>query len=267
VLQSAGVQTGVVRFRYTYPADGRASFVVSNFVGTDIWKFLGVNVGMVPGLVSPAEAASELLAPFVGPSRSGEALAADLLPHGGPRASAGAWITAADAVEDGAEIDQRTLEAATRLLAAERKLGALFVYLGGFDTICHSFWRYRFPSEFPEDPPDPQEVRQFSAVIDRYAEFLDDAIGRLLAAYEKPLNVFIVADHGAEALHGNRTYSGAHSERDGVFVASGPDIPHRAEMRKLSYFDVAPTVLDLMGLATDPDMQGASVIAATASSG
>jgi hypothetical protein len=44
----------------------------------------------------------------------------------------------------------------------------------------------------------------------------------------------------------------------------GPDIPHRAEMRS---FDVAPTVLDLMGLAPDSNMQRASVNAATASSG
>ena len=69
----------------------------------------------------------------------------------------------------------------------------------------------------------------------------------------------VVADHGAEALHGNRSYSGAHSPRDGIFVAAGPSIPHQKKAIPISYYDVAPSVLELMGLAPLADMPGASV--------
>ena len=85
---------------------------------------------------------------------------------------------------------------------------------------------------------------------------------KLIDAYPQPPNVLIVADHGAEALHGNRSHSGAHAPRDGIFVAAGPGIPHQKDAIHLSYYDVAPSALELMGLAPLPDMPGVSIFRA-----
>lgn len=258
LLHGAGLRVAVVRFRFTFPADDHATFVVSDYVGKDVWKLMGVWTQASSGLVAPAQMAPELLAPFSGDSSSAEALTSALLPRGGPSVGRGALTTPADSVRIAAEIDERTFDASLDLLRSQEDIAAFFVYLGGFDTVCHAFWRYRFPQEFPEDPPDDAAVREFGPVIDRYLEFVDDAVGRLIRAYPKPPNVVVVADHGHEALHGNRTYTGAHSVRDGIFLAAGPDIPHREKMTQVFYYDVVPTILDLMGFAPFPDMSGTS---------
>jgi hypothetical protein len=54
-------------------------------------------------------------------------------------------------------------------------------------------------------------------------------------------------------------YSRSHSPRDGIFVAAGPSIAHQKESVPISYCDVVPSVLELMGLAPLPDMPRASI--------
>ncbi len=257
LLHGAGIRVAVVRFGFTFPAKGQGDFVISDNVGGDAWKILGVWTQTI-GSVAPEEMASSLLSSFEGSSQSADALISASLPSASPRDSLAASISPTGSLRIAADIDARTVDASLNLLRREPDIAAFFVYLGGFDTVCHAFWRYRFPAEFPEDPPDEAAVREFGQVVDRYLEFVDESIGKLIDAYPEPPNVFVVADHGAEALHGNRSYSGAHSPRDGIFIAAGPGVPHQKDAIQPSYYDVAPSVLELMGLAPLPDMPGAS---------
>jgi hypothetical protein len=256
LLHTAGLRVAVVRFGFTFPAKDQGDFVISDHVGGDAWKLLGVWTQTM-GSVAPEEIAPNVLSSFAGTSHSAETLISATLPSGRPPALADESISA-DSLRIAADIDARTVDASLNLLRSEPDIAAFFVYLGGFDTVCHAFWRYRFPEEFPEDPPDEAAAREFGAVIDRYLEFVDESVGRLIDAYPHSPNVLIVADHGAEALHGNRSFSGAHAPRDGIFIAAGPSIPHQKDEIHLSYYDVAPSVLELMGLAPLPDMPGAS---------
>jgi hypothetical protein len=262
LLHSAGMRVAVVRFRFTFPAGDEASFVISDNVGKDIWQVMGVWT-QAAGSVAPREMTSSVLSSFSEPSLSANTLVSASLPRGGPAVSPDAVISPGESLRIAAEIDARTVDASLNLLRREPDIAAFFVYLGGFDTVCHSFWRYRFPAEFPEDPPDEAAVREFGQVIDRYMEFVDESIGKLIDAYPQPPNVLVVADHGAEALHGNRSYSGAHAPTDGIFIAAGPTIPPQRDAIHLSYYDVAPSVLELMGLAPLPDMRGASFLRPT----
>jgi predicted AlkP superfamily phosphohydrolase/phosphomutase len=193
-------------------------------------------------------------------SRGAEALVRSSLPRGAPVASPDALVTPADSLRIAADIDTRTVDASLSLLRRQPTIAAFFVYIGGFDTVCHAFWRYRFPAEFAEEEPDGEAVRKFGPVIDHYLEAVDEWVGQLIDAYAQPPNVIVVADHGAEALHGNRSYSGAHSPRDGIFAAAGPGIPHRTGAAHVSYYDVAPSVLELMGFAPLADMPGRSFL-------
>jgi hypothetical protein len=262
LLHGAGISVAVVRFGFTFPAKGQADFVISDNVGGDAWKILGVWTQTI-GSVAPEEMAPSLLSSFEGTSHSAEALISASLPSSAPQDSWGESMSPTGSLRIAADIDARTVDASLNLLHREPDIAAFFVYLGGFDTMCHSFWRYRFPAEFPEDPPDEAAVSEFGQVIDRYLEFIDESIGKLIDAYPEPPNVLVVADHGAEALHGNRSYSGAHAPRDGIFIAAGPSIPHQRDAIHLSYYDVAPSVLELMGLAPLPDMPGASFLRPT----
>ena len=265
LLHTAGVKVAVVRFMFTFPAEGQGSFVISDYVGTDISKVLGLWTQASSGSVAPAELAPSLLARFSGPPHDAKGLASALLPGSGPFIGRDAWISPGDSLRIAADVDERTVDASLDLLRSQPNVAAMFVYLGGFDTVCHAFWRYRFPQEFPEDPPGDEEAREFGPVIDRYLEFVDDAVGKLIRSYPTPPDVIVLADHGHEALHGNRTYTGAHSRRDGMFIAAGPSIPHWENGIEVSYFDLAPTVLELMGFAPLSDMQGTSLLRAATS--
>jgi hypothetical protein len=260
LMHEAGLRVGVVRFFFTYPALGQASFAISDFAGRDAWQLMGISPAAT-GAVSPPELSKSISALFYGRSPRAESLMSALLPHGDPPRVTGALVGHRESVRMAADIDVRTLDASLDLLRSHQPFDAFFVYLGGFDTICHAFWRYRFPQEFPEVPTSEAEVKELGTVIDRYLEFLDQAIGQMVAAYATPPNVVIVADHGAEPLHGNRTYSSAHSPREGIFLAAGPSIQHRGDVQPVSFLDVTPTVLDLMGFAPLAEMQGTSRMA------
>ncbi|MGH7819053.1 MAG: alkaline phosphatase family protein [Candidatus Binatia bacterium] len=254
-LVAAGISVGVIRFPFTFPADGRASVVVSDYAGEDAWKLLEVPARAESGIVSPAEMAPELLASFSGPSLAAETLLSRLMgSRDGPPAHAGSRTSPDDHLRIAAEIDQRTLEVAERLIRARPDLSVVAVFLGGFDTVCHAFWQYRFPEDFRNDPPDEAAVRELGPVIDR-------GLQRLIATYSEAPNVIVAADHGHGPLYGNRIYSGGHNRRDGIFVAAGPGIQPRSEMLDVTYFDVVPTVLDLLGFAQPEDLPGFSLLA------
>jgi len=252
LLSRAGVETGVVRFDFTYPADGQASFVVSNRVGRDSWQF----VHLAPaeeGLVAPAALQKELLAPFSDDVPFDEHAFAVLLP-GPPRP----LTLEIQMLRTALDIDERTIVAAERVLQLRPDLPFLAVYLGGFDNVCHAFWSYRFPEAYGDTRPSPEDVADFQPVIDRYLGFLDRSLARLIGAYSKRPNVMVLSDHGHEASLDHPMWRGWHA-RFGVFIGAGPAFSPQEGAIAVSYYDVVPTVADVMGFSA-PGMHGSSVL-------
>jgi predicted AlkP superfamily phosphohydrolase/phosphomutase len=135
------------------------------------------------------------------------------------------------------------------------------VYLGGFDNVCHSLWRYRFPDAYGgELRPSDADIQHLGPAIDRYLAFLDAEIARLLASYPDEPNVIVLSDHGHEPILDHPLWYGWHGPR-GMFLASGPSVRPVSEPQRVSYFDVVPTVADLLGFAVSPGMHGSSVLA------
>src|SRR5262249_30553801 len=66
LLHDAGVDSAVVRFRFTNPPGTQANLMISDAVGYDEWERLGVRRDPRPEAVGPASRADELLAPFRG---------------------------------------------------------------------------------------------------------------------------------------------------------------------------------------------------------
>jgi arylsulfatase A-like enzyme len=157
-----------------------------------------------------------------------------------------------------ADIDRRTVAAGLRLLELRADLRFLAIYLGGFDNVCHAFWPYRFPDAYGDARPDARDVAEFGSVIDGYLRFLDASIARLLAAYPTPPNVIVVSDHGHEAILDHPLWRGWHGRR-GMFIAHGPAFAPRSDALAVSYYDVVPTIADVMGLAVPGGMHGSSV--------
>jgi predicted AlkP superfamily phosphohydrolase/phosphomutase len=257
LLERSGVKTAVVRFNFSYPADGQASVVISNRVVPDLWDSLGVG-SEVAGLVAPAERTQELMASFGGAwTPDHEELLRALLDRGGP--------TPGDALMDPVAVlakvmpyDARTIHAAAELLRSDPDLSVEIVHLGGFDNVCHAFWQYRFPGDF-KSPPAAEDIERLGPVIDLYLEFIVREVGELIAAFPTAPNVLIVSDHGEGPQQVPAPWRGAHTA-DGLLIAAGPDVPHRADSEHVSYYDIVPTILDLERLEKAPDMRGHSLL-------
>lgn len=149
-----------------------------------------------------------------------------------------------------------------RMLARVREREAydfLAFYLNGVDIASHYFWKYRFPEQWAE-PVDPALVRAGGEVIDRYVIYLDEALGGLLAEADADTVVIVVSDHGF--VVGERpdtpAVSGIHYDRapPGVIAMAGGATRPGDEITGASIFDVAPTVLHLLGEPVARDMAG-----------
>ncbi len=152
----------------------------------------------------------------------------------------------------------RTYLGAGLQLASERP-DLLMVYLEGTDTLGHLLAPYMPP---PTLDVDPAKAEVYVKAVPKYFQIVDRWIGRYLEHY--PLSeaaVLVVSDHGFK-WHENRPrgLSGTAGptaplwhETDAVFVAAGRSIERRGkvgsgEAPAASVYDVAPTVLALLGL-------------------
>jgi len=262
LVSRAGRKTAVVRFRYTFPATGQADYIVSDWIGRDAWSFGGLNPQEAAGsspLVWPPSKASEFLEDFSSNVPLDDSLFSTLLPTADRQLLHGTVVDPVQVVRVSADIDERSFRVSRAILRDETSLSVLAVYLGGLDGVSHNFWRYRFPEDFSEDVPTPDEVDRLGPVLDRYLEFLDREIGSLIAAFPAPPNVIVVSDHGFGPASHHPMFSGWHGEH-GVFIAAGPDVPQRNDHLGVDYVDVVPTILRLLGFRSPSTMSGHSLV-------
>jgi hypothetical protein len=256
----AGARTAVVRFSFTYPARGEASYIVSDRAGSDKWAAMGVAAGTGPELAFPPEAEARLLEPFLADRPDRKLLAEVLTEPDHPR-PADAIVDLVEHLEVSLRVDEHVLATSERLVRERPDLDLLALYVGGFDNICHAFWPYRFPEDYPDEPPAPDDQRVLGPVVDRYLEFLDRRLAAIAAAFPRRPNVLIVSDHGAEASRGRTSWPGWHSPRGGVFLIAGPSVPRRTGRPEVSYFDVTSTAIDLLGYRAPGLERGVSQVA------
>jgi len=254
MLHKSGVKTAVVRFNFTYPAGGQADIVISNRVVADVWDLLGVQSADPAGLASPDSLRNELMIPFTPGWVPPVNEIAQVFPQGSWPKPHDGHLNPVPLLERVLSYDQQTIHAVTGILRAHPDIEVLIVHFGGLDNVQHMFWQYRFPDDF-EIRPAAADIEALGPVIDRYLEFLDRGIGAMISAFPSRPNVMIVSDHGMESLEGVPPFKAYHAS-PGIFVGAGPGMPVVAGRRKLSYFDIVPTVLSLEGLVTPENLVG-----------
>ncbi|HWU89794.1 MAG TPA: sulfatase, partial [Kofleriaceae bacterium] len=129
-------------------------------------------------------------------------------------------------------------------------------------------WLHFYEPHQPYDAPE-DATRFGSGDLDRYdAEiaFADRHIGRVLAALDpRTTIVALAADHGEElGEHGTRFHARSlynQAVRIPLLVRV-PDAPPREIAEPVGLVDVMPTLLDLVGVAGPPGMNGRSLAAA-----
>lgn len=162
----------------------------------------------------------------------------------------------------GTVVEERPAEATTT--AALSVLSGLkppyFLWVHYYDP--HE--EYRPPSRFADAARGPQRL------YDGEIAYMDDEIGRLLAALPPATVVAAVGDHGemlgehGEMTHGLLPFAGA---RRVPFLIAGPGIPEgRVSPCLVRTADLAPTLLDLAGVSLPSGLDGESLLSAWSTS-
>lgn len=157
------------------------------------------------------------------------------------------------------------VRAAERILDDGALPKVLALYLRGTDDVQHGFWKFMEPQWFTDVTP--EQAERFGKVIERYWQWTDEQVGKIMSRYEgKNPFVLVVSDHGAgpavgqykinvpEYLH----LSGAHRDT-GILMAAGPGVRVGASIAKASVYDVTPTLLYYLGLPVGEDMDGHAI--------
>jgi hypothetical protein len=262
MLHRSGVDTAVVRWRFTFPPGAQAGIVVSDWVGNDQWEGMGVRRPDGRTAVSPSSLADRLLAPFDPSGPSDPELLTRLLPGPRPAKPTDALGDPIEELELASDVDNRTFEVSEEILRLKPRLPFLAVYIGGLDSVEHAFWQYRFPADFPHNAPAPDDVERLGPVVDRYVRYIDERLARLLAAFDAEANVVIVSDHGQGPSTTSSKWRGWHAP-EGVFIASGPSVHPRPDRIDVSYYDVVPTLAALKGFGQPAAARGRSALRAS----
>jgi predicted AlkP superfamily phosphohydrolase/phosphomutase len=248
ILTLLGIRVGVVNWPLTYPAP-----VVRGYVVSDHYLELAPTLSGVedPAIVYPPDVADDI----------GRVAPAWAIPAIEP-------VGAAAEVPEQHRVPGRSDRLYDRLaqwLAAEHPTQVHIVRYESVDTIGHYFLRYAMPQEFG-DVTD-EERRRFGQILESHYSFIDDAIGRALAALGPDDLLLVVSGHGMEPLGfgkrvlervlGDPDVSGTHEDApDGFLMAYGASVAKARQLRRASIVDVVPTVLYFLGLPIGRDMDG-----------
>ncbi len=284
ILGAAGRSVGVAGWWATWPAEPVRGWLVSDRITRSRWSEWadgakserltyppGLAAELLPLVVDPRQPPLDELraiVPFT-PQEEAELLAAEkpIWAHG-PSVLKFAYCT------------QRSYEKMALHLLARGQPDFTTLFLIAQDPVSHTFWHYHEPQayDFGDQPRLPHRA---AAVANMYRHN-DRYMAELLAAVSEDTVVLVVSDHGfrasgkmperkpletfagsfasgfadTENRDGSVTVgqSGVH-HLDGVLVAAGG--PVRPGVRlEATLYDIAPTVLALLGLPVPEDLPG-----------
>ena len=253
MLSRSGLQTGVVGWWASWPADPLRGYLVSDRIAYQLFGF-AADPNESEGKTWPPELYDDIRPWLISPDSIKWNAVKPYLD--GPRSTPGEF-----GAEEAAMLDQfKTLLASGETyLRIATELSERFspqlevVYFEGTDTAAHLFMPFRKP-ELPG--VDPQRIESFHRIVDRYYETADRYLGTLLADKDESWTVMIVSDHGfaSDATRPRSTDSrighGAAADwhrRFGILVLSGAHVQSGAALDEASIYDIAPTILALFG--------------------
>jgi hypothetical protein len=258
-LHAAGARVGVIRFPFTHPAIGQAEHVISFRVVSESWDMLGVQPGAREFLVTSSYDRDRLLRWFAPEPKIDTRLFDGVLSRLDWPKPAGDFLDPSRTIGEQLTTAHQTFGAVQELLANDGRLDALIVYVSEFDKVSHALWPYRFPADYPPGRVSARDIEVLGPLFDRYVIDLDKHLGQMIQSFPRAPNVIILSDHGMEASREATIWHAWHSAK-GMFLAAGPDIAHDDRWLSVSYSDVVPTFLELLGFHQPTDLTGQSVL-------
>jgi predicted AlkP superfamily pyrophosphatase or phosphodiesterase len=141
----------------------------------------------------------------------------------------------------------------------------LMAYFSGVDATEHQFWAYFEPHRYAT-PPAADEVAAFGHVVPSYYQYTDSLVGELLRRIPADALVLVISDHGHSANmlwdpkapigdYAKWTMGSHGNAPPGIILFSGPGV-QPGQLRKTTIYDIAPTLLALLGVPPSADMPG-----------
>jgi len=141
-------------------------------------------------------------------------------------------------------ISEELLKDAAPLLAA--------LYFRGVDIVSHSAMRYS--GLYSSAGATSEESMRYGELVSQYYSYTFSRLRRLIEAAGQDAFVLLVSDHGFEPIE-DGDFNHPHAP-DGVIIALGAGKGSPAPVFNPSIYDIAPTVLWLMGYPVAKDMPG-----------
>lgn len=279
----AGLETGVVAWWATWPAEAVRGFVVSDRMAQSRWA-AWTGGERAERLTHPPALAERLADLVFDPSQPPmdeirRLVSLDAEEEAEMLAARKPIFAHGPSVFKFAYCAQRSYEEIALKLLGEHQPDFSAVFLIANDPASHTFWHYYEPGAFSEEVP-PDEAERLGKLIPNMYRHNDAYLGRLLAVLDDDTTVIIVSDHGFQAsgiLPAPRAgwrrllsrltafqgsgeqqvavgQSGMHRE-DGLILVSGPGIERGLEI-DAQLLDVAPTVAHLLGLPASEEWPG-----------
>lgn len=141
----------------------------------------------------------------------------------------------------------------------------IYFLLNGLNVVETYFYKYSFPELFGN--LDQEELVKYSSFIEKYYQFYDQIIGKYLASLKEDELLVIYSPHGIEPLPlwkrfiewflGNPAVSASHENApEGVIFFYGKEIEKGKNIEEMKLTDIAPTLLNYLGLPVGKDMDG-----------
>ncbi|MCI0568821.1 MAG: alkaline phosphatase family protein, partial [Acidobacteria bacterium] len=278
ILSDLDRSTAVVGWWASYPADHIKGVMVTDRVAALSMLPNRERLASGPGYTYPSETLSSLLPDFSRPAEiSLEELRtfAPVTPEEYRRGLD--WIAHPPAAPEGAKGKppvQDPVGLLLKILTAARNYQAAgldilgrgpfdltAIYFEGIDLVGHRFQHYRPPKM---QMVNSQEYAEFHSVVTAYYIYQDRLLGELVKKAGAGTTVMVISDHGFKT--GDRRPEGVlpytvdqpvewHRE-DGIFILSGPAAARGVLPGRADLFDIAPTLLALLGAPVPTDMPG-----------
>jgi hypothetical protein len=161
--------------------------------------------------------------------------------------------------------DHAALTAATVAMDSLGTPQLLLTYFSGLDAAEHQFWAYYEPHRYV-NKPSPELAKAFGHVVPAYYRYVDSMIAELLRRVPSDALIVLVSDHGHDANYdwdpkapigeyGKWTMGSHGNAPPGIILFAGPGV-EAGYLRRTTIYDVAPTLLALIGVAPSRDMPG-----------
>lgn len=131
-----------------------------------------------------------------------------------------------------------------------------FLYFQQTDVLAHQFWHYFDPDPFDAIPA--VEMGMFKNVVPKAYQKFDEFLGMVMRHFMDENTVLVIAsDHGMLPT-GNTVKSGDHisGQPQGAMFIYAPGLIKATGRGRASIYDIAPTILYLMGFPYAQDSAG-----------